>query len=53
MSTPQQRVAKRFADDNLMAAEIILRDVRKYGGEQAGLVRWARLVLANQERWAA
>ena len=32
-----------FDADNRLTAGIVLDDVEKYGGESAGLVRWARL----------
>jgi hypothetical protein len=34
---------------NRQAAELILRDVLKYGGEQAALVQWARFLLRKLE----
>ena len=34
---------------NLEAASIIAADTLKYGGDDAGLVRWARLVLSQQQ----
>lgn len=33
-----------YRRDNIEAAAIILSDVTLYGGEEAGLVRWARMV---------
>jgi len=32
-----------------MAAAVILEDAEKYGGEQAGVVRWAKSVMARKE----
>jgi hypothetical protein len=44
----------KWQTDNLVAAKIILQDVVRYGGETAGLVRWARLTVAHRtERRAA
>ena len=39
-----QRVAA-FPQANLTAAAIVLADVPRFGGESAGLVRWARLTM--------
>jgi hypothetical protein len=36
-------------DQNRTAAAVILEDAEKYGGELAGVVRWATLVLARKE----
>ena len=36
-------------DQNRQAAAVILADPEKYGGEQAGVVRWARSVMARKE----
>jgi hypothetical protein len=36
-------------EQNRQAAAVILADREKYGGEQAGLVRWATLVLAPKD----
>lgn len=44
-----QAVTERYANDNRNAADIVLRDVAKYGGNEAGLVVWARLVLAKRK----
>ena len=48
------RARKRTADDyrrqNVLCAQVILADVAKYGGPEAGLVRWARAVLDNAEQ---
>jgi hypothetical protein len=52
ISTFWERVEK-FQQQNIEAARIILRNVDRYGGEGAGLVRWARLTLARAERQAA
>lgn len=49
MKTPTQAVEK-FANDNRNAADIVLRDVAKYGGNEAGLVVWARRIVANETR---
>jgi hypothetical protein len=53
LSTFWKRVEK-FQQGNIEAARIILRDVDRFGGETAGLVRWARRTLARHaERRAA
>jgi hypothetical protein len=46
---------RRFERENIEAAEIILRNVGRYGGEGAGVVLWARLVLSHdvEQRRAA
>ncbi len=36
-------------DKNRQAAAVILADAEKYGGEQAGVVRWAKSVMARKE----
>jgi hypothetical protein len=41
----KQSAAARYDAGNLAAARIVLADVDLYGGEGAGLVIWARLVL--------
>ena len=38
-----------FATDNSEAARIVLADIARYGGEQAGLVIWARLIGAKAQ----
>jgi hypothetical protein len=46
--------AESYERENIEAAQIILRDVDRHGGETAGLVIWARLTLAHaSERRAA
>jgi hypothetical protein len=46
--------AQQFAKANQTAAAVILEDPALYGGDAAGLVQWARLVLdiAPAERCA-
>ena len=39
--------ADRYVNGNRAAAELILSDAAKHGGEQSLMVRWARLVLAG------
>jgi hypothetical protein len=39
-----------YAKGNREAAEIILQDVERYGGECSLLVQWARLFLENERR---
>jgi hypothetical protein len=36
-----------FNRSNLQCAEIILRDVERYGGEDGVMVRWARAVICR------
>jgi hypothetical protein len=38
---------RHFEQQNTDAAEIIVRDVNRYGGETSGLVMWAQLTLAR------
>jgi hypothetical protein len=46
--------AEGYAESNRIAAEIIVADVVKHGGESAGLVQWARRVLQREtEKQAA
>lgn len=35
--------------DNLITAAIILEDVEGCGGEESGRVRWARMILQNEQ----
>ena len=46
--TDSQRARRAYAVDNEQAAHIVLQDVAKYGGEGAGLVQWARLLIEKQ-----
>lgn len=39
---------RAFDKTNRQAAEIILGDVSKHGGEQSGAVQWARTFLARR-----
>jgi hypothetical protein len=45
---PVSRVRATYQQANEQAAHIVLQDVAKYGGEQAALVQWARLVIEKQ-----
>jgi len=45
----RQKMVDKYEADNETAALLILADIRKHGGEQAGLVQWARLVLEKRE----
>jgi hypothetical protein len=40
-----KRARARFDAANLQAAEVLLADVPKYGGEQSGAVQWAQAVM--------
>jgi hypothetical protein len=42
--------ADRFESQNRLAAELILRDVDRSGGERSLAVRWARAVLQRVAR---
>jgi hypothetical protein len=42
-------VERGFDDGNRECARLVLSDVEVYGGEQAGLVQWARVVTARFE----
>ena len=52
MTTKQtvSRARAGYQKANEEAAHIVLQDVAKYGGEQAGLVQWARMIQANSVR---
>lgn len=39
--------AEKFGEQNLAAAQIILADLERYGGER-GLVQWARRILHHE-----
>jgi hypothetical protein len=39
-----RRLETAYRRGNLDAAGVILEDIAKYGGEESGLVKWARLV---------
>jgi hypothetical protein len=47
ISTFWERV-ERFQAQNLQAARIIAADPVRYGGEEASLVRWARMTLRSR-----
>ena len=42
-------VTAGFDRQNQQAALLVLADTRRYGGEQAGLVIWARLIRAKAQ----
>jgi hypothetical protein len=44
--TEPQKARRQYMAGNQPAAQIILAHVAKYGGEQAGLVIWARAVMS-------
>jgi hypothetical protein len=48
--TDSQRARQSYAASNEQSARIILADIGKYGGEGAGLVHWARLVIQSNTR---
>jgi hypothetical protein len=50
MSRTTAGVVEKYRASNLQAALVILEDVARYGGEEAGLVQWARLVVENDAR---
>jgi hypothetical protein len=41
---------QKFHQQNLESARIILREVERYGGETAGLVIWARMVVREAQQ---
>ena len=43
--TPNQRKAEAFRAGNILVAEIVMSDPERYGGEQALVVVWAKMVL--------
>jgi hypothetical protein len=43
------RIAADHDENNLITAREILADVEKWGGEAAGIVKWARAVVARLE----
>jgi hypothetical protein len=45
---PRTRKKHKYEEQNLEAAEVILRDIERYGGEEALAVRWARAFLARR-----
>ena len=49
MTTKQSvsRARVGFDKQNELAARLVLADVQRYGGEQAGLVIWARMLQAK------
>jgi hypothetical protein len=47
--TDSQRARRAYAADNEQAAHIVLQDVVRYGGEGAGLVIWAHMILQRAE----
>ena len=46
---PVSRVRATYQQANEQAAHIVLQDVAKYGGEGAGLVIWAHMILQRAE----
>jgi hypothetical protein len=50
--TSKQLKIDRYREQNLEAAEIILADAIRYGGEGSLMVRWARSVVADSNRRA-
>jgi len=51
--TSNRRKADLYRAGNIEAAEIILADIHRYGGDESLMVRWARCVIADSERRAA
>jgi hypothetical protein len=43
--TDHQRKTEQHEQANRECAELILKDAARYGGEGAGLVMWARMVV--------
>ena len=48
-----RNVRAQYDQQNEQAAVLILRDVAKYGGEESGVVPWARLCLQRIARQEA
>ena len=42
---PKAKLAGGFERANAVAARVIIEDPARFGGEEAALVRWARLVV--------
>lgn len=51
--TTSQRKLDAYPAENREAAEIILRDIHRFGGEGALPVLWARLLMAAAQQGAA
>jgi hypothetical protein len=47
--TPATRRAVEFERSNAIAARAILENPERFGGESAGVVRWARRILLGRE----
>jgi hypothetical protein len=45
MANRSMRMLAQFEQQNRQSAEIILADIDRHGGEQSGVVRWARLFM--------
>jgi hypothetical protein len=43
------RLSERYTAANFEAARVLLENPARYGGESAGLVRWARLFVSQVE----
>jgi hypothetical protein len=50
---PKLHLAETYARQNREAAEVILADAMRYGGDELLMARWARCVIADSERRAA
>jgi hypothetical protein len=46
------RSSMLYASQNRHAAAVVLSDVAKYGGQGAGLVEWARVVIVGARQAA-
>jgi hypothetical protein len=51
--TSNRRKADLYRAGNIEAAEIILADIHRYGGDEPLMVRWARRLVADSERRVA
>jgi hypothetical protein len=47
MKANVKKAGAAYDAGNRIAARIVLSDIARYGGEQAGLVIWARLIEAK------
>jgi len=46
---PASATVDRYEQGNRSSAELILADVERWGGEEAGLVQWARATMERQK----
>jgi hypothetical protein len=51
--TVKSYMSDKHDDNNLIAAQIIMGDIEKYGGEGSGLVLWADIFLKRMAKQRA